>query len=953
MDILAQNLTALQQHRPALYQLIAAHPYRPVGRVKPTKSGWPTLRFDPEATPAPLLAYPSDNPWDDVAGHLKSVHAEFDGLVVFIGIGLGYGPLLVAQKAPRVARIALVEPCLDMFCTALRQLDLRPLLAAAKVDFFIGDIDWRQFETTVKPTATFKDIYLLKQDPSFSWQPDLYQTARQQAFTLINQLSVAGGTTKVFGRKFMRNRLANLTLVNHSHPAEILQDKFKNIPAVVVSSGPSLNQNMAALKKAQGRCLLIAADGALAPLLEAGVMPDLVTSVDIKALTFEKFAPYVDQSWPFSLVTIFKVTPLVPKRFAARHLFFAAEKDITQNWFNRALAMHHTIPTSSSVVHLSLGLALLCGADPVVFVGQDMAYAPDTQHAKGVINARFDFAKEIQWGLGVNQTNKVQTDRGFIEVKSRIEDIIRAHPRTYINTSGMGLHIDGTRTQPLLEAVAHHMPKPVAVRGPIDQCVQASPGFDAVRLHQVCQETLRAMDIAQNALQADRQRTDRLAVRLAPLIEQNAPVNGLAQLPPDIATDFQYFTTPNETVEQFVDLWEQTAELVFEGNIENDRRKHANEHKRAQGFLPWLTGELDRLQFVFRTRENAVRQYRPMFTQLCDYLQAEMRLKALAADESTSSKIHRDLLQTYTDAGNYCPAQKLIDTLPADAPTSAPLHLQRGLVRAGLLDFATAAQSWQTAVELDATLAPKIQELRQTLALFWAGKIETFGAERPALCRKWLHRTLALAQDDAKVTGFLKDLWTRDAAKTGELLDTGRIADAGRMLESWEALSSALPDWAAWAARQQYHEGNRESAVHHLKAALVHFPEDGRLLALMARMLIETGQIGDGLTWLQRAVDQDPATATLWEEIGDALSAAGDHPAAATAYENCFAALPEKSDLLLKIGAAHLHCQNPAAAQTAFNTLLRINPRHPVAQDGLQAAVDMETQLKNAPPAAE
>ena len=74
--------------------------------------------------------------------------------------------------------------------------------------------------------------------------------------------------------------LANLhNLVRFKQTSE-LHGKFKGIPGVVVSPGPSLTDNIITLKKVKGRALIICVLRALGTLLENDIIPDIVIQVD-------------------------------------------------------------------------------------------------------------------------------------------------------------------------------------------------------------------------------------------------------------------------------------------------------------------------------------------------------------------------------------------------------------------------------------------------------------------------------------------------------------------------------------------------------------------------------------------------------------------------------------------------------------------------------------------------
>ena len=53
-----------------------------------------------------------------------------------------------------------------------------------------------------------------------------------------------------------------------------------DIPVIIVSAGPSLDKNVKELRKAQGKAFIIVVDAALRTVLQAGVQPDIVCTID-------------------------------------------------------------------------------------------------------------------------------------------------------------------------------------------------------------------------------------------------------------------------------------------------------------------------------------------------------------------------------------------------------------------------------------------------------------------------------------------------------------------------------------------------------------------------------------------------------------------------------------------------------------------------------------------------
>ncbi|WP_373845633.1 6-hydroxymethylpterin diphosphokinase MptE-like protein, partial [Clostridium sp.] len=74
----------------------------------------------------------------------------------------------------------------------------------------------------------------------------------------------------------IENNFTNMKKLIESPSIECVKDKYKDIPAIIVSAGPSLDKNISELKRAEGKALIIATDAVLTTLKNHGIVPDAV-----------------------------------------------------------------------------------------------------------------------------------------------------------------------------------------------------------------------------------------------------------------------------------------------------------------------------------------------------------------------------------------------------------------------------------------------------------------------------------------------------------------------------------------------------------------------------------------------------------------------------------------------------------------------------------------------------
>jgi hypothetical protein len=135
------------------------------------------------------------------------------------------------------------------------------------------------------------------------------------------------------------------------------------------------------------------------------------------------------------------------------------------------------LPAGATVAHLAFYLAVFMGCDPIIFVGQDLAFTGHVFYTPGVeihrswrseIN-RFNTMEQKEWDriarnrpilrkVAGHDGRPLYTDELLCTYLEQFEKDVAALPRRIINATEGGAHIRGTTAMTLREAVATHCP---------------------------------------------------------------------------------------------------------------------------------------------------------------------------------------------------------------------------------------------------------------------------------------------------------------------------------------------------------------------------------------------------------------------------------------------------------------------------------------------------------------
>ncbi|HBT50420.1 MAG TPA: DUF115 domain-containing protein [Caldanaerobacter subterraneus] len=395
----------------------------------------------------------------------NGVQFDDETIILVYGIGLGYHINFLTRKLSLKNRLILVEPSKEIFEYALNngyydefkerpntfvitensEENLKNLLAMY--------IPWDNFENLV-----YKDF---KQYPKIF--EDHYKMFSNCLIETINVMRINRNTALYFASQWQSNFMENVEFIFRSVPVKSFFNLFKDIPAVIVSAGPSLDKNIRLLKEAKDKSIIICVGTALKALLKEGIEPDFVVSIDGSEKNFRHFENCSVKS---PLLYDLTVYPRILKEYKGPLIIGRIASDFSALFEEKLSLEFGSLNAGPSVANLSLDFAYKMGCNPIVFVGQDLAYLNNRTHASGTIyekdriNSNSDKDKKEYIYVDGNYGEKVLTDRVLLSFKTWFENYIYQHPdRIYINATEGGAFIKGTKVMNFKDVIDKYMTK--------------------------------------------------------------------------------------------------------------------------------------------------------------------------------------------------------------------------------------------------------------------------------------------------------------------------------------------------------------------------------------------------------------------------------------------------------------------------------------------------------------
>lgn len=469
-DIYQKNLAALERSQPGLAKRLASKENFVPIKLVDTPSGHPTLMIRNDKGVEDYL-HSSYNPKFEARDLLQfKSYNRIPRILVFYGLGLGYHlEEFLANPNIHTAHILVIEKEPAVLAEALKRHDYSWLIGSRRLTFFAG-------EQEAKLRSQLIDYFL--EDGRYYFGNCIEHLILENCVTLFSDyyVSISKAVKETLdnvvlgiGNSYddayigIENVIDNTRAIAEAPYISALEDAFVGKPGVVIASGPSLSHSIDILRQIQDKAVLIACDSALKHLLESGIKPAMVATIERVDLVKQFFTLSHDLSdvytlaIPVLLKDVMDVLP--PKRF------MAFQSNNSFNWLPYDYKQYFMGPSCAT---LALNTLRLAGCNPIYLFGQDLAYDPTsgTTHASGItyhLNLKLeDENKGKVRTIEGNSGQPIPTTHVWAFMKRVLEYMLSKGDQTVYNNmpEAMGAKIHGTTRLDPLQTLAHFADRP-------------------------------------------------------------------------------------------------------------------------------------------------------------------------------------------------------------------------------------------------------------------------------------------------------------------------------------------------------------------------------------------------------------------------------------------------------------------------------------------------------------
>jgi len=197
-------------------------------------------------------------------------------------------------------------------------------------------------------------------------------------------------------RSFVDAQLMNVH--RNIKPIKLLRGKLKKRDVLMIGGGPSLDDSIDWIKTNAGKFIIFAAARTASRLLNEGIEPDFLVSVDPHDLSFDNSKRMLEFEQNTILMNCHHINPKLLNQWPLNSVYFGPSLPWGKSEENSS-------SPGPTVIHSALHQAVFMGAENVYLTGVDLCFYNGQTHASG--SAESEIGK-----LGVKHLTQVETYSG-------------------------------------------------------------------------------------------------------------------------------------------------------------------------------------------------------------------------------------------------------------------------------------------------------------------------------------------------------------------------------------------------------------------------------------------------------------------------------------------------------------------------------------------------------------
>lgn len=395
-----------------------------------------------------LLLYSKYDPSRDSKAFAEKVYDEEVSNYLIYGLGLAYHIEALEELIKNNNKnyhIYVVECNTEIYNIAQENSALDRILSNGNITLILIGKKDKSYERLVS-VLSLENIKIAIHTPSLNIIPNEFIELKH----LLEEFQVKQNT--INNNKTILDNNFTENIKNFDANVDSLFAKFKDKPLYLVSAGPSLDKNIHDLSKVKEKGIILSVGRAVRPLVAAGITPDYIIITDPSDYLYDMQLKGLEIDVPIIVLSTCDSNVMRNykgfKYIALQNGYSPAEDYANLN--NNIL-----VKTGGSVATTGLDVAIRMGCNPIIFVGQDLAYTDEKSHAKETFSKDVvynDTLRDVEDIYGNTIKTSVNLYIYLRWIQNRIEEEENIN---FIDATEGGAKIKGTKVMKLKDIIVN------------------------------------------------------------------------------------------------------------------------------------------------------------------------------------------------------------------------------------------------------------------------------------------------------------------------------------------------------------------------------------------------------------------------------------------------------------------------------------------------------------------
>jgi hypothetical protein len=325
-------------------------------------------------------------PRDEAVNFADAIDLREKAVVAVLGFGLGYHAAEVCGRLGRTGLVVVLEPDLALLRAVLSRIDWSEMLAKVNILFFTGTEELGRYSERLAGAegVMIQGVQLAEHPASRARVTPFMQDFARNITETVRAARVTSATALARSAHTIRSVMRNARLYVGGDGLAPLEGIAKGRLGIVVSAGPSLRRNLHLLARpgVRDRCVIVATQTVLKPLLAEGIRPHFVAALDWHEISKRFYEGLTERDvCDTTLVLDPQANPVVAQSYPGPvRTISAPHLDALLGPVAREKGR---LPSGSTVAHLCYQIARFLGCDPVALIGQDLGFTDGVYYARG------------------------------------------------------------------------------------------------------------------------------------------------------------------------------------------------------------------------------------------------------------------------------------------------------------------------------------------------------------------------------------------------------------------------------------------------------------------------------------------------------------------------------------------------------------------------------------------